>query len=554
MASPAPTGVDPTEWKNWDQKSKEKFLSALANSKKKKFVWYCKKGRTCDGKPHDEYDYKHARGDQWPPEGADWLTWLLKGGRGSGKTRSGAEWVRYMSTRFERGSIIGPTLPHVRDTMVEGDSGLLFVFAQAKIHALWEPSKRRITIPCGCRKDADGDIRHPNGHIIQAFTGEEPERLRGPQHAYVWLDEPAHMPLITAVWDNMMFGLRLGLHPRVLCSTTPLPTKWMKDLIAEPDTISVTVSTYANMDNLAPTFKKVMLSKYEGTRLGRQELHGEVLEDVEGALWSWEMIEGNRVSPESGLTYKDMERIGVAIDPAGTSTKRSDETGIIVVGKIGTHYYVIADRSDKYTPNGWAKAAWRAYDDFDADFIIAEKNYGGEMVLSTLRNERSDGKVELVNSRRGKLIRAEPISGLYEQGRVHHLDVFEDFEEQLTTWVPGTGDSPDRMDAMVHGITKLSGGGGDASIAVPKGKMPRKPGPRTMGDRMGPQFGLPIHAPEPALDYGGFKPQNIPDCKHPFAFESHTEDGLLLCQECLHPVHWVDEQLTRLDIEDRVLQ
>jgi phage terminase large subunit-like protein len=468
---------DVNEWRKWDPKSKEKFLARLQDSEKPKLVWYCKKGRSCDGKPHDEYDYPHARGDQWPPPGTDWLTWLLKGGRGSGKTRSGAEWVRFMATRYERGSIIGPTVGHVRDTMVEGDSGLLVVFANAKINALWEPSKRRITIDCQCTPDA-ALPKHMNGHIIQCFTGDEPERLRGPQHAYVWLDEPAHFALIQAVWDNMQFGLRLGDHPRILCSTTPLPTKWMKELIKEEDTVSVTVSTYANMDNLAPTFRKVMLKKYEGTRLGRQELHGEVLEDIQGALWTWALIEENRklvtIDSEGNrhhpITIEEMERIIVAIDPAGTSSKKRDETGIVVVGKFGDHYYVIEDASGTYTPEGWASKAWEMFDKYKADKVVAEKNYGGEMVLSTLRNSRKGGPVDLVTSRRGKALRAEPVVGLYEQGRVHHLDLFSDLETQMTEWVPGMADSPDRVDALVHGITKLYEGAAPSSFASPAGR------------------------------------------------------------------------------------
>ena len=447
---------DVNEWQKWDQKSKEKFLKGLENAGRKKKVWYCNRVRTCDGKPHDNYDYRHARGDQWPPENDGWTTWLQKGGRGSGKTRCGAEWARYMSQRIPRGSIIGPTLPHVRDVMVEGESGILAAFENAGIEVLWEPSKRKITVPCACPKRADGKVRHKDGHFIQAFTGEEPERLRGPQHGWVWLDEPAHYPLIQAVWDNMLFGLRLGMDPKVLCTTTPLPTKWMKELVKDPKTRAVTVSTRKNLDNLAPTVRDHILGKFEGTRMGRQELDGEILEDIEGALWTWPMIENNRIDPQSSLTHKDMERIIVAVDPAGTSNEKSDETGIIVVGKIGNHYYVLADRSGTYSPSGWAKEVWRAFDDFEADFVVAEKNYGGEMVASTLHNVRAEGKVEMVTSRRGKKLRAEPISALYEQNRVHHMEVLSELETQMTDWVPGTGDSPDRVDAMVHGITKLS--------------------------------------------------------------------------------------------------
>lgn len=468
----APPEVDPKEWMKWDTASKDKFLRALENAEKEKKIWYCLRGRSCDGAPHEGVDYGHARSDQWPPHpDIDWDVWLLKGGRGSGKTRSGAEWTKACSTGIPRGSIIGPTWPHVRDVMIEGESGLLAVFENAKIEAVWEPTKRKITVPCMCKKEKPcrGGV-----HVIQAFTGEEPERLRGPQHGYVWLDEPAHFKLIGAVWDNMLMGLRLGKRPRVLCSTTPLPTKWMKELIAEETTISVTASTYANLANLAPTFRKTVLQKYEGTRLGRQELHGEVLEDIVGALWTSAMIEENRVnrdmdSEENWLRFEDMDRIVVAIDPAGTSSKKRDETGIIVVGKRGQDYYVWADVSGHYTPDGWASAAWKAFDTYAADKVIAEQNYGGEMVLSTLKHSRADGPASLVHSRRGKVLRAEPVVALYEQGRVHHVGQLVELETQMTEWVPDMSDSPDRVDALVHGITALTaGGGGGASVAIPK--------------------------------------------------------------------------------------
>lgn len=454
-----PAGIEWDEWEQWDPKSKEKLLTELALAEKELRVWYCKRGRRCDGEPHDGYPYPHARGDQWPPHGNDWLVWLQKGGRGSGKTRCGSEWIRYLNKTIERTSIIGPTFPHVRDTMVEGDSGLLAVFDFAKIQALWEPSKRRITTKCLCARP------HRDGHIIQMFTGEEPERLRGPQHGAVWLDEPAHYALIEAVWDNMMLGLRAGTDPKVLCTTTPLPIKWLIDLMADPDTRTVTVSTYANLKNLAPPFRKFILNKYEGTRTGKQELHGEILEDVEGALWSAELIETHR---DFLALMESMDRIVVGIDPSGTSSTKRDECGIVVVGKRGDHFYVLADFSGTYTPDGWAKEAWKAYDAFHADKIVAEKNYGGEMVLSTLRHSRKNGPVDLVHSRRGKELRAEPIEALYEQGRAHHTSILAKLETQMTTWVPGKGSSPDRVDALVHAMTELAGAElEESNIATP---------------------------------------------------------------------------------------
>jgi phage terminase large subunit-like protein len=245
----------------------------------------------------------------------------------------------------------------------------------------------------------------------------------------------------------------------------------MKDLIADTEgvtrTISITESTYANRDNLSAMSMAIYEKRYGGTRLGRQELFGEILEDVEGALWAYEWIENNR--DKFAVTINDMDRIVVGIDPAGTSSKQRDETGIIVCGKKGDHYFVFHDASGHMTPKGWGERAWKVFDDYKADKIVAEKNYGGEMVLSTLTNVRETGPTKLVHSRRGKKLRAEPIAALYEQGRVHHVGVLEDLESQLVSWVPDQGDSPDRIDALVHALTELTGGGGPASFAVPQG-------------------------------------------------------------------------------------
>lgn len=322
--------------------------------------------------------------------------------------------------------------------MVEGVSGLLAT-ARPEARPVWEPSKKKLTWPNGC--------------IAQGFSAEEPDRLRGPQSGFIWCDEPAHYPETDKVWDNMLFGLRIGKFPKVVATTTPKPTKWMKALVKDPLTITVRVSTYANLVNLADTFQRTVLERYEGTRTGRQELHGELLEDVEGALWNWDMFHWTPDAPE-------LARIVVAVDPAGTANKRSDETGIIVVG-IGhdKNLYVLEDLTGKYSPNGWAQKAAQAVDDYSADAIVAEKNYGGDMVRATLENSGTDARILLADSRRGKSIRAEPIVALYEKVRVFHVGQRGDLsklEDEQTTWVPGQGDSPNRVDALVHGITELA--------------------------------------------------------------------------------------------------
>lgn len=452
---------DANAWQEWDAPTKEKFLAMLEDAKKERKIWFCKRGRNCGGKAHEGVPYSHARPDQWPPPGSEWFVWLIMSGRGSGKTRTGAEWTRKITSHVDRIALVGRRGPDVRGTMIEGKSGLIKICENAGIDYEWLPSKK--------------EFRFQNGAKAFGYSAEEPDTLRGPEHGAAWLDEPAHMPLIEDVWDNLLMGLRIDGHPggsKALCTSTPLPLKWLKNLRDEESTVTVRVSTTVNIENLDPNFRRNVIDKYKGTRRGRQELDGEILEDVEGAMWSITMIEQNR---REDLTFEDMERVIVSIDPAGTSSKKRDETGIIVVGKLGNEFYVLADLSGHYTPEGWAAAAWKAYDNYQADKIIAEKNYGGEMVSSTLRNHRPDGPAaKLVNSRRGKELRAEPIAGLYEQGRVHHTRVFigkekgeEGLEDQMTTWVPGVGDSPDRVDALVHGITELSTGGGPADIASP---------------------------------------------------------------------------------------
>lgn len=416
-------------------------------------AWYCTRGRSCDGQPHEGYAYPHARGDQWPPPGEDWFSWFLSGGRGSGKTRTGAEYVRRMSDRVGRIALIAPTGADVRDTMIEGESGLQFVCALAGQKIKWEPSKRRITFPNGC--------------IATTFSGEEPDRLRGPQHGFAWLDEPAHMPLIEEVWSNLMFGLRLGRRPHVVLTSTPIPTPWVRRIQSDDKTIVVRVSTYANITNLAPNFRDLVIAQYEGTRKGRQELYGELLTDVEGAIWNGDMLQHLQVAPEN------MDRIVVSIDPAGTANRRSDETGIVVVGRKGNEAFVLNDATGKYSPQGWAQRALSLYETYEADAIVVEKNYGGDMVrdviVRTDDGKRLNPRIIVKQAMRSKALRAEPVVALYEQHRVWHTGELSKLETEMLSWIPGQGDSPNRVDALVWAVTELMNATGFGRIKSVRG-------------------------------------------------------------------------------------
>lgn len=437
--------VDPA-YQRWTPAAQEKALQALRDEAERPWKpFYCPDA-DCSGRPHGPlregdlpWDFEHARADQRPPVG-DWLTWFLMGGRGSGKTRTGSEWTHRLAKRPLRIALLSPTGTDIRDTMVEGESGLLATAAPGQMPE-WEPSKKKLT--------------WPSGATAYGYSMEEPDRLRGKQFHAAWADEPAHAPLIQECWDNLLFGLRLG-KPRICATSTPLPSKWNKEIIADPTTVVTHASTYDNAHNLAAAFAKMVLNRYEGTRKGKQEIHGQLLEDVEGALWQQEWILYVPADQDPELT-----RIVVSIDPAGTARKRSDETGIVVVGTDGQDFYVLEDCSGRYSPSGWANRALSAYDAWGADAIVAEQNYGGDMVRAVLESEadkRTDlYAIETVTSRRGKALRADPIAALYEKKRVRHLEIFEELETQLTTWVPtGKDESPDRMDATVHGLTYLA--------------------------------------------------------------------------------------------------
>lgn len=448
---------------NWPDEAKEQAAEALeAIMKGERRAFYCKDpGRHCDGNPHKGYPYQHARGDQWPPPGTDWRRWFLSGGRGSGKTRTGAEYTFRMSDRVSRIALVAPTSADARDTMVEGVSGLVFVAALAGKKVEYEPSKRRVTFPSGC--------------IATVFSAEQPARLRGPQHGFAWLDEPAHMPLIEEVWSNLTLGLRLGTRPHVVMTSTPLPSKWVKKIQAHRLTRVVRVSTYDNASNLSETFLEEIREEYEGTRLGLQEIYGQVLEDVAGSLWKAGLLHREEID------FADLDRIVVSIDPAGTANRRSDETGIVVAGKRGQNAWVIHDGSGKYSPQGWATEALHLYRLYNADAIVVEKNYGGDMVKEVLtravRESEEVPRILVKQATRSKQLRAEPIVSLYEQTRVYHWGDLAELENEMLTWVPGQGDSPNRVDALVWALTELMKGGQEGKIASARGYVPRGPRP-----------------------------------------------------------------------------
>ncbi len=438
-------------YKQWTPAAQEKALRRVQELTAKKWrPFYCPIPN-CDGKPHGEWEWNHARVDQRPPSDAEWLVWLLMSGRGTGKTRTGTEFVHKAAKKLPRIALIAGTATDAREVMLEGESGILTI-APPNHRPLYEPSKKRLT--------------WPNGAIATIFSAEEPDRLRGPEHYLAWLDEPAHWPLVQECWDNLLFGLRLGAKPRIICTTTPKSRPWLKELIADERTRKVSVSTYTNLDNLSPVFAERVIGRFEGTRLGRQELYGELLTDVEGALWSWETIEeGRRPKPER------FERIVVGIDPAGSHKKSSDETGLVVAGLLDGEGYVLDDESGRYSPSEWANRALRLYNKWSADAYVVERNFGGDMVEENMRNHDIDGRIIETTSSRGKELRAEPIVGLYEQGKVHHIqgDKLSTLEEQMTEWVPSdrNAGSPDRIDALVFCLTEIMKARKPATVSSP---------------------------------------------------------------------------------------
>ncbi len=384
-----------------------------------------------------------ARRNQVQPAG-DWVHWLILSGRGWGKTKTGSETVREWAREKLPAPIhlISPTAADIRKVMIEGPSGILSCYPPGEA-PLYEPSKGHL-------------LTWPNGNIAYAFSAEEPKRLRGPQCCRYWADELAAWENAEDTWDNLMFGFRIGSDLRGVITTTPQPIPLLRYLIKNPAVTITRGSTYDNRRNLSKAFFDEVIRKYEGTRIGRQELMGELLEDFPGALWTRPMIDSARIGP--GDVHWDMiVRVVVAIDPAVSANEDSDETGIITAALTRSeHILILDDDSCKESPLGWARRAVARYKMRKADRIVAEVNNGGDLVAANLYTLAPEVPFRAVRATRGKAIRAEPVAAMYEQGRVHHVGQFPTLEDQLCEYVPGvTEKSPDRMDALVWAITEL---------------------------------------------------------------------------------------------------
>ena len=411
--------------------------------------------------PQKTEELKHdwmfwARDNQLEPINDDWNTWFINAGRGFGKTRSGVEWVRDNVKRgVKRIAAVASTNSDIERVMVKGESGFLSVcwkgdrtYAGKKMgFPEWSPTKRTLT--------------WENGAQVQFFSAEEPERLRGPQFELAWCDETAAWNKDMDTWQMLQFCMRLGKHPRIMVTTTPKPTKLIRQILKDPKTVVTTGSTFDNSANLANTYLTAVKEQYEGTRLGRQELYAEVLEEAQGALWTTAMLDDASVKHE---VVPDLSRIVVALDPAVTSNAESDMTGIVVAGiDINGIAYVLGDYTDRLSPQGWASKAIQLYHQYQADRIVAEVNQGGDMVKQTIHGEDPTVPYKAVRASRGKFARAEPVSALYERGLVKHVanppdgSSLNELETQMRTWEPlGSIGSPDRLYALVWAITDLS--------------------------------------------------------------------------------------------------
>lgn len=396
-----------------------------------------------------------ARDKQLQPV-IDHYIWLILAGRGWGKTRTGAQDIALYALRNPNSNcaVVAPTHGDLRRVCFGGPSGLLNVVPK---ECLLQSTDQK-----GYSQSVK-EMRLYNGSKITGYAASEPERLRGPQFHRAWCDEVASWRYPEA-FDQLMFGLRLGDNPQCLITTTPKPTKLIKDLVTREDCAVTRGSTFENEANLAESALKMLKEKYEGTNLGRQELYAEIIEDIDGALWSNELIEEARL-PED--TERELSTIYIAVDPAVTANENSDETGIVVVGKdFNNQYYVIQDLSGRHSAEKWGRIVVNAFYEYQADRVIAEVNNGGDLVERLIRNIDNNVPYRSVRATRGKILRAEPISALYEQRRVHHIGSFPELESQMCSYTGETNTSPDRLDALVWGITELSKSSGQVNWRI----------------------------------------------------------------------------------------
>lgn len=449
--------------------------------------WLCDRPG-CDGSPHEGRPGPHARPAQrWPdPAKLQYDTWLLLAGRGFGKTRCGAEWVWRKAKELpgSRGALVGPTAADTRDILVEGESGIL-ACAPPTFRPVYEPSKRKLT--------------YPNGSVQMCYSADEPDRLRGPQHHYGWADELAAWKKIQYAWDMLQMGMRLGEHPQVCVTTTPRPLPLVKELLKSSMSAVVRGSTYDNLSNLAPTFRRAVVNRYEGTTLGRQELDAEVLDDLPGALLRRSVLERNRVDEAPRETLFKL----VCMDPAGTG--KGDETGL-TGGVVGAdrHLYMTHDVSDHLTPHESAERLWDLFEEMDADLAVYEDNFGKGWVKEVLTkvwqerwvkrweaenpgwktdpnlvrpepHEAPAAPIDQVHASAGKQLRAQPTVMRHEQGLIHHVGQLPYLEDQYTTWNPVEKpyESPDRVDSAVHLDTYVAKRFhvGAVSVATPHERM-----------------------------------------------------------------------------------
>jgi len=375
----------------------------------------------------------------------EWSVWLLMSGRGFGKTWIGSNWlveqaVKYPGTEW---AVLAPTFRDVRKTCTEGPTGILRAFGPGEL---------------GTYRRNEAQIILANGSKIYGFSADEPERLRGANLSGAWADELGSWRYSETWTAGLMPALRIGTHPRIVVTTTPRPTPLIRSLVKrESGSVHVTRgSTWENADNLSEVALAELEFQYSGSRLGRQELEGELLEDVEGALWSREQIDALRIRADE--LPEDLHRVVVGYDPAVTSGEDSDWTGIIVMAEgPGMKGYVLADYTMKGSPEACMRRAVNAYHEFKADCIVAEVNNGGDYIRAQLRVTDPSVPFKTVRATRGKLLRAQPLSAIYEQGRVHHAGSFPMLEDQMVSWVPESTESPDRLDALVWASAELKG-------------------------------------------------------------------------------------------------